>query len=299
MGERCGALQSRYLKPESLSCVSQKDVGLCGVGALKLVSVRTMWGSAAEVVIPLLEVAILLLMSSSSSSEEEQQPTSGVLTSPNYPDRYLDNIELVQKIQVLEGNTIWIRFTDFQCDIYEKVRITDEGQFRTALESLYSSSEEVNLMNWRSEFLSKTNMVEVRFRTFEHGTDTGWRPEWGMVRAEENRKRSGILTSLNFPEPYPASHHFTHEIKVEQGKLIRIHFTDFETEKDEAWVKIAQGSVGNLTPKLSGKSVPEDVTTKPCPVSHCTLYVEFLARKIGGWRDPPPHSGWRLEWTEL
>merc|ERR1712192_151812 len=240
MGERCGALQSRYLKPESLSCVSQNDVGLCGVGALKLVSVRTMWGSAAEVVIPLLEVAILLLMSSSSLSEGDQQPTSGVLTSPNYPDRYLDNIELVQKIQVLEGNTIWIRFTDFQCDFYDKVRITDEGQFRTALESLYSSSEEVNLMNWRSEFLSKTNMVEIRFRTFEHGPETGWRLEWGMVGAE-----------------------------------------------------------GNRTPKLSGKSVPEDVTTVPCPVSHCTLYVEFLARKIGGWRDPPPHSGWRLEWTEL
>merc|ERR1712192_342071 len=105
---------------------------------------RTMWG-AAEVAIPIVEVAILLLMSSSSSSEEEQQPTSGVLTSPNYPDRYPDNSELVQKIQVLEGNTIWIRFTDFQCDIYDKVRITDEGQFRTALESLYSSSEEERL----------------------------------------------------------------------------------------------------------------------------------------------------------
>merc|ERR1711971_285823 len=245
---------------------------------------RTMWG-AAEVAIPLVEVAILLLMSSSSLSEGEQQPTSGVLTSPNYPDRYPDNNELVQKIQVPEGNTIWIRFTDFQCDIYDKVRISDEGQFRTTLESLYSSSEE-------------TNVVEVRFRTFEHGPETGWRLEWGMVRAEENRKRSGILTSLNFPEPYPASHHFTHEIKAEQGKLFRFHFTDFETEKDEAWVKIAQGSVGNLTPKLSGKSVPEDVTTKPCPVSHCTLYVEFLARKIGGWLERP-HPGWRLEWTEL
>merc|ERR1712192_227206 len=99
------------------------------------VSVRRMWGSA-EVVVPLVEVAILLLM------KGEQQPIGGVLTSPNYPDRYPDNIELVQKIQVPEGNTIWIRFTDFQCDIYDKVRITDEGQFGTALESLYSSSEE-------------------------------------------------------------------------------------------------------------------------------------------------------------
>merc|ERR1711971_896922 len=33
-----------------------------------------------------------------------------IFTSPNYPDRYPDNIKLVQKIQVLEGNTI----IDFQ-----------------------------------------------------------------------------------------------------------------------------------------------------------------------------------------
>ena len=109
-----------------------------------------------------------LLFRGSSSLSEGEQPTSGVLTSPNYPERYPDNIELVQKIQVPEGNTIWIRFIDFQCNFYDKVRITDEGKFRTALESLYSSSEEVNSMNWRSEFLSKTNMVEVQFRTYTY-----------------------------------------------------------------------------------------------------------------------------------
>ena len=47
---------------------------------------------------------------------EEEQPTSGVLTSPNYPEAYPNNLQFVQKIQVPEGNTIWIRFTDFECE---------------------------------------------------------------------------------------------------------------------------------------------------------------------------------------
>merc|ERR1719376_485114 len=52
----------------------------------------------------------------SSAPPEEEQPTSGILTSPNYPERYPNHLRLVQKIQVPEGNTIWLRFTDFDCE---------------------------------------------------------------------------------------------------------------------------------------------------------------------------------------
>ena len=47
-----------------------------------------------------------ILFQGSSSLSEQEQPTSGLLTSPNYPGRYPDNIDLVQKIQVPEGNNI-------------------------------------------------------------------------------------------------------------------------------------------------------------------------------------------------
>merc|ERR1711970_870122 len=39
----------------------------------------------------------------SSAPPEEEQPTSGVLTSPNYPERYPNDLQLVQKIQVLRA----------------------------------------------------------------------------------------------------------------------------------------------------------------------------------------------------
>merc|ERR1719175_21163 len=49
---------------------------------------------------------------SSSPALERELPTSGHLTSPNYPGRYPNDYDSVQKIQVPEGNTIRIRFTD-------------------------------------------------------------------------------------------------------------------------------------------------------------------------------------------
>merc|ERR1712181_66465 len=61
----------------------------------------------------------------SSAPSEAEQPTSGVLTSPNYPERYPNGLNLVQKIQVPEGNPIWIRFTDF--DFYTDGSVTQRG----------------------------------------------------------------------------------------------------------------------------------------------------------------------------
>jgi len=259
------------------------------------VKVRRMWWGPAEVAIPFVELAILLI--SSSSGIVTEQPTSGVLTSPNYPELYSGPIELDQYIEVPEGNTIWIRFTDLQCDNHtggqffdreEIVRITKrDGEFDESL------NEMVNLMNWHSEFLSTTNKVEVRFRRSEGRRAASWRLEWGMVRPEENRKRSGVFTSLHFPEPYTTGFQ-SHKILIPHGTRVRFHFTSFNLQHYNHWVKIAQGSVGNLTPKLSGTSVPKDVITKPWSSGHSTLYVEFFVPSSGVYE-----GGWRLEWSEI
>ena len=60
------------------------------------------------------------------SSPSPPMATSGVLTSLNFPEKYFNYLDIVQKIQVPEGNTIWIRFTDFDCEReYDTVTITD------------------------------------------------------------------------------------------------------------------------------------------------------------------------------
>ena len=114
-----------------------------------------------------------------SSASEGDQPTSGVLTSPNYPKAYPNNLNLVQKIQVPEGNTIWIRFPFFECERkYDTVTITDKDGTRLGFfDSNFNSHDD-----WRKEIVSNTDTVEVLFHSDESATRRGWRLDWGKYK---------------------------------------------------------------------------------------------------------------------
>ena len=118
---------------------------------------------------------LTILSQGSSSGTVTEQPTSGVLTSPNYPELYPDPIELVQTIEVPVGNTIWIRFTDLQTDNHTGGQHFD----RENIVQLSNPRQPVHLMNWHSEFLSDTNKVEVQFQRIEGFRAACWRLEWG------------------------------------------------------------------------------------------------------------------------
>ena len=106
----------------------------------------------------------------SSPPSERQLATTGVLTSPNFPKADLRNLDLVQKIQVPEGNTIWIRFTDFQCEPeYDTVTITDKDGTRLGLFDGGVNSDD----DWRKTIVSKTDTVAVLYHTDRIGVSKG------------------------------------------------------------------------------------------------------------------------------
>ena len=108
--------------------------------------------------------------------ERGELPTSGVLTSSNFPEFYPLNIEQVQKIQVPEGNTIWIRFTDFDCEPrFDTVTVTDRDGTRLGFLDGGVNSDD----DWRKEIVSNSDMVEVLFRTDDSNYKKGWRLDWG------------------------------------------------------------------------------------------------------------------------
>ena len=99
-----------------------------------------------------------------------------MLTSLNFPERYPRSIDQVQKIQVPEGNTIWIRFTDFQCEPeYDTVTITDKDGTRLGLFDGGVNSDD----DWRKTIVSKTDRVAVLYHTDRIGVSKGWRLDWG------------------------------------------------------------------------------------------------------------------------
>ena len=81
--------------------------------------------------------------------------------------KYFNNLDVVQKIQVPEGNTIWIRFTDFDCERgCDTVTITDKDGTRLGFFDGGENSDD----DWQEEIVSNSSMVEVLFHTDGSGT---------------------------------------------------------------------------------------------------------------------------------
>ena len=50
------------------------------------------------------------------------------------------------------------------------------------------------------------------------------------------------MTSPNFPRLYPKNHWFTQTITVPEGKAIKLHFTDFNTELGTDFITVTSGN---------------------------------------------------------
>ena len=124
-----------------------------------------------------LKIKTVSIIFEGSSPSEGEQPTSGVLTSPNYPEDYPNNLNLFYGIQVPEGNTIWLRFTELTLEPFaDKIRVTDRDGTLLGDSSHYPNSG--------MQFVSRTNTVEVHFHTDSSTTKRGWRLEWGEFKVK-------------------------------------------------------------------------------------------------------------------
>merc|ERR1719341_1017900 len=141
----------------------------------------------------------------SASEPREDQPTSGVMTSPNYPEKYPNDVHLTRTIVVPKGNIIAMQLTHFALEReHDYVVITDgdpsrhREEDRTRLAKFHGGSSD-----WKYEIVSRTETVVVTFVTDGSVTDDGWRLEWGMLTQPggEARPASGY-TGIQVPEEY-------------------------------------------------------------------------------------------------
>ena len=119
--------------------------------------------------------------------------TQGVVTSPNYPDFYPNNLEKTETIQVEQGLILSIQFTAFNIEYhptcnYDHLTITD-GDGTTLMEkSCGSSSYGAVLIGGESigsslppAITSRSNLVNLVFRTDWSTVRTGWSVSWIAV----------------------------------------------------------------------------------------------------------------------
>ena len=107
------------------------------------------------------------------SEEPESLPTSGVMTSPNFPSNYPNDLHQRKTIEVAKGNVVNIRFTDFSLespDRVDYVELTDgDGT---------SLGHFASLQQLEGVITSNTETLHVLFHTDGSVTERGWRLEW-------------------------------------------------------------------------------------------------------------------------
>ena len=251
----------------------------------------------------------LSIIISGSSPAEGEKPTSGVLTSPNYPYHYPNDFRDIKYIRVPEGNTIWMRFSEpFDIERNADWVVINDGDG-----SILWRSQDEDFWEMRDrQFVSNTHFVELQFDTDGSVTGPGWRLEWGkyernpdcvyykfsiqlsgMVGEGGSLPKSGVLKSPEYPYNYPNDHDSIQTVEVAEGKTIRYVWTNFHTEGglgpdgpfDYVEIEDEDGTI--LMSKNYGSSLPSPGTS-----NSNIMYVKFATD--GDTTRP----GWRLEWNE-
>ena len=104
----------------------------------------------------------------------------GVATSPNYPDKYPNDLRNTTTIEVEKGMIVALKFTAFDVERgddscpYDHLTIED-GDGSTLMEKTCGNTLPEDLV-------SKSNVVKLHFKTDESVTESGWRVTWSAEK---------------------------------------------------------------------------------------------------------------------
>ena len=117
---------------------------------------------------------------------------TGVVTSPNHPNNYPHNLDKTDIIEVESGKILRLDFTHFRVEYesdcqFDFVKIRD-GDGTTLMDNSCGYSSDPSSSNF---FLppiitTRSNRVEIFFRTDRSDTRPGWSFSWSVVTPGEN-----------------------------------------------------------------------------------------------------------------
>ena len=115
--------------------------------------------------------------------EPESLPTSGHMTSPNFPREYPNDLHERKTIEVAKGNVINIHFTDFDVESPDQVDYLEITDGDGTLLGYFGAAHYVDNSGPRKgikilNLTSVTETVHVLFHTDDSITRRGWRLEW-------------------------------------------------------------------------------------------------------------------------
>ena len=100
---------------------------------------------------------------------------------------------------------------------------------------------------------------------------------------------TGVVTSPNYPENYPEGFKRTYKIRAEQGMVVELDFTAFNTEPNRDTLTILDNDGTVLSQERSGDCLPPKMWSRT-NVVHLRFVTSWLV---------VTRTGWSANWTSV
>jgi len=196
----------------------------------------------------------------------------GTFSSPSYPADYPNNKECVTTITVNPNKVVKLNFHSMQVVSPEDTSKSEKckGDFVKVMDgdcSLFRAETKYCGKQEPAPFFSTGNKLCVKFYSDESQTAQGFSASYEAVDRPSNpgdqcgallTSPVGLITSPNYPEPYPSNEECNTTIKVAKGP-IKVAFQAFDvgnTNCEDDYVVIDEPIQGK-TKKLCGNQIPK------------------------------------------
>ncbi|XP_055601686.1 cubilin homolog [Uranotaenia lowii] len=161
---------------------------------------------------------------------------SGVIESPNFPNKYSPGSDCLWTITVPRGNKIDLEFSHFELEngmTFDKnMSHVCHFDYVEIIETKGESTISRKYCNHMpAKMTSKGSSISVAFRTDTSGETSGFRLEWqingcgGILT-----KPVGTFSTPNYPNEYPVSTHCHWTISMPVGYVVEVMIQDFNME---------------------------------------------------------------------
>ncbi|EGT31186.1 hypothetical protein CAEBREN_20655 [Caenorhabditis brenneri] len=195
----------------------------------------------------------------------------GVIYSPNYPNDYDNNANIVYTITVDTGNYIHLTFLDFMTedsyDVLEIENYTTVSGDKTGFALDIQASQVV--LTFTSDLTTTFRGFAIKYQIVPFGSV--FMPTNACSSVLQSGSY-GIVTSPNYPANYPDNKACAFLINVDPGHLINLQFLAFNTEDGYDTLAVYDGmnQSAALLGTFSGKKIPAAITS-----SSNYLYLYF------------------------